>query len=322
MHKQDGRDNPPGNPYERPTPESKPEATPQQDKVSHNAQSGARDDESETTKLERDIKTGEKWLILVNALLLLTTIVIASIYYGQLTQMRKATEATSTAAKAADKAATTAENTFNLNKQYATDTLKEIRRQTKAQQDAAATSRASLESVQRAFVVAREPQTQPITVHSDSGDTTKWEINAVWENAGTTAARRMIQHFEAQILANEPDEGTFKGKIDMIDSAFVGPKVVQSGSPILRDNEFLDVKKRPLRDQQRFLWGWAAYDDVFPKTKIHITEFCYVLSSERQFSSGLIRMEFNNCHKHNCADEECEDYSSMVEMARRFRRKK
>jgi len=49
--------------------------------------------EDETAKLERDIKTGEYWLIGINALLLIANIVIASIYYGQLCQMRKATKA-------------------------------------------------------------------------------------------------------------------------------------------------------------------------------------------------------------------------------------
>jgi len=57
--------------------------------------------ESPTEKLEKDIKTGEIWLIAINGLLLITNICIATIYYGQLGQMRKATEATRIAADAA-----------------------------------------------------------------------------------------------------------------------------------------------------------------------------------------------------------------------------
>jgi hypothetical protein len=55
----------------------------------------------ETTNLERDIKIGEICLIVINGLLLVTSIIIAWIYYGQLQEMRKATEATERAAKAA-----------------------------------------------------------------------------------------------------------------------------------------------------------------------------------------------------------------------------
>src|SRR5205814_122727 len=60
---------------------------------------------TETAKLERDIKTGEICLIIINVLLLITTIVIAKIYYGQLQEMKKATQA-------AEKAVVTARDTL------------------------------------------------------------------------------------------------------------------------------------------------------------------------------------------------------------------
>ena len=65
------------------------------------ADDGTENEESPTAKLERDIKTGEIALIVINGLLLVTTIVIAVIYSGQLKQMRKATEASRKAADAA-----------------------------------------------------------------------------------------------------------------------------------------------------------------------------------------------------------------------------
>jgi hypothetical protein len=54
----------------------------------------ARVEEAKSDQLVRDVKKGEWWLIGINALLLIATILIAFIYYGQLSQMRIATKAT------------------------------------------------------------------------------------------------------------------------------------------------------------------------------------------------------------------------------------
>src|ERR1700732_278032 len=83
--------------------------------------------ESATEKLERDIKTGEVWLIVINALLLITNIVIASIYYGQLGQMRKATEATQIAANAAKESAAAAKSSVDLGREMLTNTVQQFR---------------------------------------------------------------------------------------------------------------------------------------------------------------------------------------------------
>lgn len=64
-----------------------------------------RDKLDSTIKLESDIKKGEIALIAINFALLVVTIIIAKIYYGQLQEMRKATEATAQAAHAAQESA-------------------------------------------------------------------------------------------------------------------------------------------------------------------------------------------------------------------------
>lgn len=65
--------------------------------------------------LERDIKKGEIALIIINALLLVTTIIIAKIYYGQLEEMRKATAASRDAANAAADAVREGEKSLQAN---------------------------------------------------------------------------------------------------------------------------------------------------------------------------------------------------------------
>jgi hypothetical protein len=57
--------------------------------------------QSATEKLERDIRTGEWWLIGIGIVGLILNVVIAKIYYGQLVEMREATRATKDAVKVA-----------------------------------------------------------------------------------------------------------------------------------------------------------------------------------------------------------------------------
>src|SRR5215813_12587179 len=61
--------------------------------------------DNEIAQLERDIRTGERWLIGINGFTALMSLVIALIYYGQLCQMQKATKATQMAAEAAKQSA-------------------------------------------------------------------------------------------------------------------------------------------------------------------------------------------------------------------------
>jgi hypothetical protein len=75
-----------------PTDQTLPQAnvsppTPQQEEMRNNPDDRPNDEESETVKLEKDIRRGEGWLIGINGSLLIATIVIAVIYFGQLRQM-------------------------------------------------------------------------------------------------------------------------------------------------------------------------------------------------------------------------------------------
>lgn len=60
------------------------QTTPQQNEVGKQSDSKSTSELNTTAKLERDIKKGEIALIAINFLLLVVTIVIAKIYYGQL----------------------------------------------------------------------------------------------------------------------------------------------------------------------------------------------------------------------------------------------
>jgi hypothetical protein len=94
----------------------------QQQPLTESTHANAKQEENETAKLEKDIRTGERWIIGLGIATLIVNIVIASIYYGQLKQMRKATEATGIAAAAAQESSRTAKETLTEVQKGGTDT--------------------------------------------------------------------------------------------------------------------------------------------------------------------------------------------------------
>jgi Sec-independent protein translocase protein TatA len=68
----------------------------------------AAEEESTVANLEQNIRTGERWLIGIGIATVIVNTVIALIYWGQLSEMRKATKAAGDSAKAAKSAADTA----------------------------------------------------------------------------------------------------------------------------------------------------------------------------------------------------------------------
>jgi hypothetical protein len=56
-----------------------------------------------------------------------------------------------------------------------------------------------------------------------------------------------------------------------------------------------------------FFWGWATYNDIFPKTPQHISMFCIELTEVRgQLTPGTgYQFLWSLCGHHNCVDDEC-----------------
>jgi hypothetical protein len=109
---------PPANPENQTPPEFPPEPGRQQNEMRQNPQDAPHDQQPETIQLQRDIRSGEIWLIMLNAILIVINSIVAVIYYGQLVQMREATKAAKDSAVAAQSAANTASATLT-NQQHA-----------------------------------------------------------------------------------------------------------------------------------------------------------------------------------------------------------
>src|SRR5712692_4579782 len=145
-------------------------SAPQQHEMGKNPECGTGSNIGDTTKqLEKDIRSGERWLIGINAGLILTNLLIAWIYYGQLRQMRTATEKAGISADAAKSAACTAAQALKDSEDAAAQTLCQMQAQTRAQQEAAGAAKSAADTAdaamrisERAYVVIGTPETQAV----------------------------------------------------------------------------------------------------------------------------------------------------------------
>jgi hypothetical protein len=187
----------------------------------------------------------------------------------------------------------------------------------------ATVSREALISVQRAFMVFKDLNIEKVAAHFPSGDKYQWRIYGYWENTGTTAAPRLLQHFAHNILSDEPTDKAFKGRgIDASYTiSYAGPKEVKMAGPIFKPKSFVSTDPQSptvFSTERHFFWGWIAYRDVFTNSKLHITEFCQELSGitidtlNPTKNPSLVTSE---CKHHNCEDEYCADYKELSDLA-------
>jgi hypothetical protein len=82
----------------------------------------------------------------------------------------------------------------------------------------------------------------------------------------------------------------------------IGPQVIwHSPSVTVGATELQD----PAVPAERYLWGWIEYDDIFPGSIRHRTEFCFQIIFERlpPTNEGWIR--FEPYSRFNAADSDC-----------------
>jgi hypothetical protein len=185
-------------------------------------------------------------------------------------------------------------------------------------------NREGLYSVQRAFIVAGKPTTETPTYNVINGVPQKKPVKMIeftshWENVGNTPAIGVVTAVGKVVQADEITEQEFMGTaIDRASAkSAIGPKaILDSGT--LRDGEtFLtDNPSVP-----RFMWGWMVYRDTFPKTKPHVTEWCWKITEiaweldGNGKHTGKPHLTASTCGHHNCIDEFCEDYASITALS-------
>jgi len=303
-----------------PSERSTPPLTPQKDEIRKHSDSSSHHENEKAIQLEKDIRSGERWLIGISAAGVILNLVIAVIYYGQLKEMRRATRASAKAADAAASAADTADNTLKEIRAGGTDTH-ELAIQAKNQADEAIKevnmmkesnriNREALESVQRAFVLPGD--VDPTVIGNNSTQSVRFSFH--WNNSGTTPTKGLRTHvnyrWDIQALPNDFSFSDLweEGRSHVQTPALLGPK----GSTAV------DVGPVPVQVVNGLVqhyyhlnfWGWATYRDVFRGTPEHITEFCYELipfDVQTGKDSTTIKYRLDNCTHHNCYDDECKE---------------
>jgi hypothetical protein len=289
----DSKDQPPS---ERPASP----LTPQKDELRKHSDSSSHDENKKAVQLEKDIRSGERWLIGISAAGVILNLAIALIYYGQLKEMRKSTRAS---AKAADAAASAADTEA---KNQADEAIKEVN----TMRESNRINREALESVQRAFVLPGD--VDPTVIGNNSTQSVRFSFR--WNNSGTTPTKGLRTHVNYRWDVQElPIDFPFsdlweEGRPHVQTPALLGPKASTA----------VDVGPVPAQVVNGVVqhyyhlnfWGWARYRDVFRDTPEHLTEFCYELipfDVQIGKDSTTIKYRLDNCTRHNCYDNECKE---------------
>jgi hypothetical protein len=282
-----------------------------------------------------------EWLqFIVNVVLALIGVIAVCIYGGQLSEMRKAQVDTHTAAEAAKDAAKTARDTLASSDKSGNYTLEEMQKQSIAMQDAANHSadqvagikesnrinRESLESVQRSFITYL--RTDANRMRRGQVGTYFYDFAPVFQNSGATPAK-VVGSYVSTKWADQRDqlmdESRFEGGNPSFASLTIGPKAEQPLGP-LREEEASVFGVDLGSDLSRFhegkmdkllvIWAWIAYRDIFPGTKLHLTEFCDATYGARLSPVSGVAFYSRSCVHHNCTDEDCPDYSEIVKLTK------
>jgi hypothetical protein len=182
-----------------------------------------------------------------------------------------------------------------------------------AAKESADISRVAMISTERAFV---QLNTFRWISHRDS-ESSKiyWRIHPIFTNTGNTPTRKMKLRVKFEIRDSElPEDFDFSVKDgDKISQTLLAPDCVIEGMSI--DIWGSDLLKISRREKFFYVWGLVEYNDVFKGTPIHITKFCNTITMVTgdpnlpfHAENNIFGMAFTIYHKHNCADEDCENY--------------
>lgn len=185
-----------------------------------------------------------------------------------------------------------------------------------AAKQATVIARDAYQTGQRAYIVHKEVTHTVNVVTNPSGkDTFVLEISAKWDNAGNTPAVEAISILAANEQEDEITEREFLGTEPEVllrePVAAIGPKVPFCSRPARLPETFAtDDPQTP-----RYVWGWVLYRDIFPATKVHVTEFCYRVTKIEKIDDINYAFDSTVCSRHNCIDEFCEDYGNIAALS-------
>ena len=186
--------------------------------------------------------------------------------------------------------------------------LDESRKANRAAQAAEQNTNSSLIASNRAFGIPKGYSALTANIGPDGG-LRQWLFFPIFENSGTTPTKYMRYHVNIW-----PGEGDWSPEITGFADLwadgmpqedapiFLGPKATTWGATLGLHIVDLDNVRRGRK--RIFVWGWADYNDIFPNTPRHRTEFCHeiIVMGDPQNPAHI---SFRGYRTFNGADDEC-----------------
>ena len=263
-------------------------------------------------------KIGERMTAFERSMIRLTRagvivgVITLLIFVGQLYEMIEGGTQT-------DKIVTASQNiqvALKLANQQNLDAVKKTLAQSQVATDASnAQSKTALDATisqnrldQRAFInFGKVMQDNPIIIPGHT-DVQGWEFRPHIGNSGDTPTRNARTHASFRYLPTIlPADFTFSdiGQEGPDTPFMLGPKEDATGPNLTVPFAVMeDVKAKTIH---LYVYGWLTYQDIFPKTPMHISMFCMELADIRgQLVPGTgYQFLWTLCPRHNCGDDEC-----------------
>jgi hypothetical protein len=315
----DGQE-PTGNPDGQPPPPPPLEPTIEQRIMTLESKSHAHAAQDDSAKeMKREFRLVEIFTIATNVILAIVGIFALCAYYGQLRAMQGQLAQMSRDAQSSSAQFQVQLKHFDAGLGRSDDLAKHAGEQADASRklaDAAKIqaelSKNALLTGQRAFVLATGFDVIRMPNPANDNEIASIEISMVWENTGSTPTKNLRSHFNYL-----PHLGPFPQDFQYPDlgsdeptPADVGPKGVAHTVPFSIPAS--DVREIVAHRKILSVWGWARYNDVFPRTKGHVTRFCTELTGFQgdplnPSPYAVVRPLIQNCKSavSNCYDDEC-----------------
>jgi hypothetical protein len=173
----------------------------------------------------------------------------------------------------------------------------------------------------RAFVFV--PNFTQFWEHDDKSGQYNWRLRPVLRNSGNTPTKNMTMYVECEIRNRPLQMGyAFTPEIENTARAVIAPNldiqggiVPRSPAAAITPQDIIDVQN--LR-KYIYLWGVIRYSDVFPRTRPHITRYCFMITftgDPFQFvpntpgqppTPGTLAFQMIHHAENNCIDEGCQ----------------
>jgi hypothetical protein len=231
--------------------------------------------DEQTIQLGKDLRTGERWIIVINGAGVILSVIIAMIYWGQLKEMRKATRASASSAYAACE-----------NAQIARSTLLEIQ---SGRTDAHGVAVSSIYQ----GIAATQSQSAALTPFIDPLNLRVNEniaFSSRFQNTGRTAAKN-VQFSARVVFLGRYEDPDFSypplqtahmsiGRMYSGGSSYAGDRSLQPSISVLnKDGSVVKAEAKDLSDfnegkKDVIAYGTIEYSDIFGVK--HWTRFCTV----------------------------------------------